>query len=49
MKDKAPIIVADDHRIIRKGLKPLPSEKEHIHVPAEGQSNQEQSDILCTG
>ena len=35
MKDKITIIVADDHRIFRKGLKSLLSEKEHIQIMAE--------------
>ena len=35
MKDKVTVIVADDHRIFRKGPKSLFSEKEHIQVLAE--------------
>jgi DNA-binding NarL/FixJ family response regulator len=35
MKDKITIIVADDHRIFRKGLKSLLSEKDYIQVMGE--------------
>jgi DNA-binding NarL/FixJ family response regulator len=35
MKDKVTIIIADDHRIFRKGLKSLLSEKDYIHIIAE--------------
>ena len=35
MKDKVTIIIADDHRIFRKGLKSLLSEKDNIQVMAE--------------
>jgi DNA-binding NarL/FixJ family response regulator len=35
MKDKVTIIIADDHRIFRKGLKSLLSEKDNIHIIAE--------------
>ncbi|UCG66909.1 MAG: response regulator transcription factor [Deltaproteobacteria bacterium] len=35
MKDKVTIIIADDHRIFRKGLKSLLSEKDYIHIVAE--------------
>lgn len=35
MKDKVTIIIADDHRIFRKGLKSLLSEKDYIRIIAE--------------
>jgi DNA-binding NarL/FixJ family response regulator len=35
MKEKITIIVADDHRIFRKGLKSLLSEKDHIQILGE--------------
>lgn len=35
MKDKITIIIADDHRIFRKGLKSLLSEKDNINIIAE--------------
>jgi len=41
MKDKVTIIIADDHRIFRKGLKSLLSEKEQIQVMAEADDGDE--------
>jgi DNA-binding NarL/FixJ family response regulator len=41
MKDKVSIIIADDHRIFRKGLKSLLSEKEQIQVMAEADDGDE--------
>ena len=41
MKDKIKIILADDHRIFRKGLKSLLSEKENIEVLAEADNGSE--------
>jgi DNA-binding NarL/FixJ family response regulator len=35
MEDKVTTIIADDHRIFRKGLKSLLSEKDYIHIVAE--------------
>ena len=41
MKDKIKIILADDHRIFRKGLKSLLSERENIEVLAEADNGDE--------
>jgi len=41
MRDTIKIILADDHRIFRKGLKSLLSEKEHIEVLAEADNGDE--------
>jgi DNA-binding NarL/FixJ family response regulator len=41
MKDTIKIILADDHRIFRKGLKSLLSEKENIEVLAEADNGDE--------
>jgi DNA-binding NarL/FixJ family response regulator len=41
MSEKIRIIVADDHRIFRKGLKSLLSEKENIEVLAEADNGDE--------
>jgi DNA-binding NarL/FixJ family response regulator len=41
MKEKVTIIIADDHRIFRKGLKSLLSEKEQIQVMAEADDGDE--------
>jgi len=41
MRDTIKVILADDHRIFRKGLKSLLSEKEHIEVLAEADNGDE--------
>jgi DNA-binding NarL/FixJ family response regulator len=41
MKDKIKIILADDHRIFRKGLKSLLSERENIEILAEADNGAE--------
>jgi len=41
MKDKIKIVLADDHRIFRKGLKSLLSERENIEVLAEADNGDE--------
>ncbi len=41
MRDKIKIILADDHRIFRKGLKSLLSERENIEVLAEADNGAE--------
>jgi len=41
MKDKIKIILADDHRIFRKGLRSLLSERENIEVLAEADNGDE--------
>jgi len=41
MRDKIKIILADDHRIFRKGLKSLLSERENIEVLAEADNGNE--------
>lgn len=41
MREKIKIILADDHRIFRKGLKSLLSEKENIEVLAEADNGDE--------
>jgi len=41
MRDTIKIILADDHRIFRKGLKSLLSEKENIEVVAEADNGNE--------
>jgi DNA-binding NarL/FixJ family response regulator len=41
MRDTIKIILADDHRIFRKGLKSLLSEKENIEVVAEADNGDE--------
>ena len=41
MGDKIKIILADDHRIFRKGLKSLLSEKENIEILAEADNGAE--------
>jgi DNA-binding NarL/FixJ family response regulator len=41
MRDTIKVILADDHRIFRKGLKALLSEKEHIEVLAEADDGDE--------
>jgi len=41
MKDTIKVILADDHRIFRKGLKSLLSEKENIEVLAEADNGDE--------
>ncbi|NVM25964.1 MAG: response regulator transcription factor, partial [Desulfobacterales bacterium] len=41
MKDRIRIMLADDHRIFRKGLKSLLSEKEYIEVLAEADNGNE--------
>jgi len=41
MRDTITVILADDHRIFRKGLKALLSDKAHIEVLAEADSGDE--------
>ncbi|MBE9541966.1 MAG: response regulator transcription factor, partial [Proteobacteria bacterium] len=41
MRDKIKIILADDHRIFRKGLKSLLSERENIEILAEADNGNE--------
>ena len=46
MSDRIKIILADDHRIFRKGLKSLLSERENIEVMAEADNGDEAVDAV---